>query len=110
MFKKSRRKIVAAIMSVLVVLFLGTLVVIYIASYLDVSKSNYEMLDRHAQMYSLYNQTQDNTLDNTPPDLIKPDQNKKDAFDLNHSPEFELSTFYSVALTKKWGNSSNGYV
>ena len=36
MFKKSRRKIVAAIMSVLVVLFLGTLVVIYIASYLDV--------------------------------------------------------------------------
>ena len=38
--------------------------------------------------------------DNTPPDLIKPDQNKKDAFDLNHSPEFELSTFYSVALTK----------
>ena len=81
MFKKSRRKIVAAIMSVLVVLFLGTLVVIYIASYLDVSKSNYEMLDRHAQMYSLYNQTQDNTLDNTPPDLIKPDQNKKDAFD-----------------------------
>lgn len=100
MFKKSRRKIVAAIMSVLVVLFLGTLVVIYIASYLDVSKSNYEMLDRHAKMYSLYNQTQDNTLDNTPPDLIKPDQNKKDAFDLNHSPEFELSTFYSVALTK----------
>ena len=53
MFKKSRRKIVAAIMSVLVVLFLGTLVVIYIASYLDVSKSNYEMLDRHAQMLSL---------------------------------------------------------
>ncbi len=59
-------------------------------------------------MYSLYNQTQDNTLDNTPPDLIKPDQNKR-RFDLNHSPEFELSTFYSVALTKM-GNSSNGYV
>lgn len=38
MFKKSRRKIVAAIMSVLVTLWVGTLGVIYTSSYFEMSK------------------------------------------------------------------------
>lgn len=45
MFKKSRRKIVAAIMSVLVTLWVGTLGVIYTSSYFEMSKqiSNFEI-------------------------------------------------------------------
>ena len=53
MFRKSRRKIVAAIMSVLILLFLGTLAVIYASSYHEVSKTNREMLERYVELYSL---------------------------------------------------------
>ena len=42
MFKKSKRKIVAAIMSALALLFLGTLAVIYVSSYREVSSRNRE--------------------------------------------------------------------
>ena len=55
MFKKSRRKIVAAIMSILVLLWVGTLGVIYASSYFEMSKQNQEMLQAHAQMYILPN-------------------------------------------------------
>ena len=44
MFKKSRRKIVAAIMSVLVTLWVGTLGVIYTSSNFEMSKQNQEMI------------------------------------------------------------------
>ena len=40
MFEKSRRKIVAAIMAVLALLWIGTLGVIYGASYYEVSTRN----------------------------------------------------------------------
>ena len=40
MFKKSRRKIVAAIMSILVLLWVGTLGVIYASSYFEMTKQN----------------------------------------------------------------------
>ena len=53
MFRDSRRKIVAAIMSVLILLFLGTLAVIYASSYYEVSKTNREMLERYVELYSL---------------------------------------------------------
>ena len=53
MFKRSKNKIVAAIMSVLVCLFLGTLAVIFISSYFEVSRENYKMLEHHAQIYIL---------------------------------------------------------
>ena len=66
MFLKIQTKIVAAIMSVLVVLFSWHFSrdLYYEAIWMFPSQTT-EMLDRHAQMYSLYNQTQDNTLDNT---------------------------------------------
>ena len=38
MFKRSRRKIVAAIMSILILLWVGTLSVIYISSYLEMKQ------------------------------------------------------------------------
>lgn len=53
MFKQSRRKIVAAIMSILVVLWVGTLGIIYASSYFEMKNQNEQMLQTHAQMYVL---------------------------------------------------------
>ena len=53
MFKKSRRKIVAAIMSILVLLWVSTLSVIYASSYFEMSKQNEQMLEAHAEMYTI---------------------------------------------------------
>ncbi len=53
MFKKSRRKIVASIMSVLVLLWVGTLGVIYTSSYFEMKKQNEQMLQTHAEIYML---------------------------------------------------------
>lgn len=92
MFRKSRRKIVAAIMSVLILLFLGTLAVIYASSYHEVSKTNREMLERYVELYSLEAQPGAGGHPDGRPDMGR------------HAPEdtpaFRLSTFYSVALSK----------
>ena len=98
MFKKSRRKIVAAIMSVLVLLWVGTLGVIYASSYFEMKKQNEQMLQSHAQMYNL-----PNAFDQMmPPNVPRPDGNHgfKPGFD-PESPKFQLSTFYSVAVSYK---------
>lgn len=100
MFKRSRRKIVAAIMAVLALLFLGTLIVIYTASYLDVSESNFEMLAHHAELYMLYDQMKDEDLAAIFPEPDKPNPGmQKDNPHMEPFPEFQLSTFYSVALS-----------
>lgn len=96
MFKKSRRKIVAAIMSVLVLLWVGTLGVIYASSYFEMKKQNEEMLQAHAEMYTL--PTEFDEME--PPD--RPFPNKEHGFKPNfdpQSPMFKLSTFYSVAVS-----------
>lgn len=98
MFKKSRRKIVAAIMAVLALLFLGTLGVIYTASYLEVSESNFAMLARHAEMYVLYGKKEGNAAEKIPSEPVKPDM-LKETLDFERLPKFQLSTFYSVALS-----------
>lgn len=98
MFRRSRRKIVAAIMSVLVLLWVGTLGVIYASSYFEMKKQNEQMLHAHAQMYNL-----PNTFDQMmPPNGPRPDGNPdfKPGFD-PESPKFQLSTFYSVAVSYK---------
>ena len=92
MFKKSRRKIVAAIMSILVLLWVGTLGVIYASSYFEMSKQNQEMLQAHAEMYILP-QGFDGMM---PPS--KPRPNGNHGVD-PQSPMFQLSTFYTVALS-----------
>ena len=96
MFKKSRRKIVAAIMSVLVTLWVGTLGVIYTSSYFEMSIQNQEMLHAHTQMYTLSQEFGKNT----PPKKPRPDDDRgfKHDFDLQ-SPKFQLSTFYTVAVS-----------
>lgn len=95
MFKKSRRKIVASIMTVLVLLWVGTLGVIYASSYFEMSKQNQEMLRAHAEMYSLsqYGEA-------VPPEKPQPDDNKGLGRDFDpQSPKFQLSTFYTVAVS-----------
>lgn len=96
MFKKSRRKIVAAIMSILVLLWVGTLGVIYASSYFEMSSQNKQMLMAHAQMYSL-NQSFE---DLAPPNRPRPQENHdfKGGFNPD-SPMFQLSTFYTVAIS-----------
>ena len=98
MFKKSRRKIVAAIMSVLVLLWVGTLGIIYTSSYFEMQKQNEQMLRSYAQMYNL-----PNTFDQMmPPNGPRPEGNPgfKPGFN-PESPKFQLSTFYSVAVSYK---------
>ena len=96
MFRRSRRKIVAAIMSILVLLWAGTLGIIYASSYFEMQKQNEQMLRSYAQMYNLpsaFDQMM-------PPNGSRPDGNPgfKPGFD-PESPKFQLSTFYSVAVS-----------
>lgn len=93
MFRKSKRKIVAAIMSVLMLLFIGTLAIIYTSSYVEVSESNNEMLARYADMFSLDRQPREE------PPLDSVEKVSDDAIDRNADSTFRLSTFYSVALS-----------
>lgn len=93
MFKQSRRKIVAAIMSILVVLWVGTLGIIYASSYFEMKNQNEQMLQAHAQMYAL------------PPHfegMGRPipggNHGFKPGFD-PETPKFQLSTFYTVAIS-----------
>ena len=96
MFKKSRRKIVASIMSVLVLLWVGTLGVIYTSSYFEMKKQNEQMLQAHAEIYML-----PKTFDKmTPHD--KPFFNGEHRFKADfdpQSPRFQLSIFYTVAVS-----------
>jgi signal transduction histidine kinase len=114
MFRKSRRKIVAAIMSILVFLWIGTLCIIYGSSYLEVSNRSRKMLDWHVGLYFLAPPSTDAAKSGKTPDtaalpgktaepgkIPKPNQ----APDLGRppfedSPAFQLSTFYSVAISK----------
>ena len=96
MFKKSRRKIVAAIMSILVLLWVGTLGVIYASSYFEMSKQNQEMLQAHAEMYNLPNSFGEMM----PPNRPAPGGNPNFKPGLNpESPKFQLTTFYTVAVS-----------
>lgn len=90
MFKKSRKKIVAAIMSILTLLWVGTLCVIYISSYFEVTTTNREMLKEHAEQY-MFEKPMGGAFD-----PMKPFPDRGPHFDTN---QFKLSTFYSVAIS-----------
>ena len=91
MFKRSRRKIVAAIMSVLVLLWVGTLGVIYASSYIEMTQRNRQMLMEHTRMYVLPQAKEELTPAKEMPDMQNPG--------FMDTPVFQLSTFYTVALT-----------
>lgn len=98
MFKKTQRKIVATIMSVLACLFLGTLAVIYASSYFEVANTNFDMLERHAEMYVLTDHVQHDRIDDLPPGWMEPLPGKDHGGKPFNTPAFQLSTFYSVAV------------
>lgn len=85
MFKKSRRKIVVGIMTVLVVLWGSTLGVVLGSSYIEMSKRTNSMMKVYAERY----------------ELGEDGQNKQESAPefVDESPIFHLSTFYSVAIS-----------
>ena len=95
MFKRSRRRIVSAIMSVLVLLWVGTLGVIYTSSYLEMKQQNTQMLQAHAEMYSLPQSLNGSMYPSRP----FPGGNPGFRPNFSDSPSFRLSTFYTVALS-----------
>lgn len=105
MFKRTRRKIVAAIMTVLVLLWTGTMGVIYTSSYHETRKQNVQMMQTHAEKYVLYQSSKDEK----PPDKErndKPDNKPEDGKERKEKPEagpesprFQLSSFYTVAVS-----------
>lgn len=101
MFKKSRQKIVAAIMSILVCLFLGTLAVIYISSYVEVSDRNFQMLAQHAEMYLLTDHMEGDGFKDFPHGGIEPMPGGDPGKRFDEDPFFRLTTFYSVAVSNE---------
>lgn len=95
MFEKSRKKIVFSIMSILVALWVGTLGVIYASSYLEMTKQNEQMLKAHSEMYQLSQSETDFMVS------LRPFPNDEPEFKhrFEDSPMFNLSTFYTVALS-----------
>lgn len=83
-------------MSILVVLWVGTLGVICVSSYFKMTRQNEQMLQVHAEMY-LLPQSFENMI---PPAKPMPDDNKNISPDFDQqSPMFQLSTFYTVAVS-----------
>lgn len=105
MFRKSKRRIIVSIMAVLAFLYIGTLAMIYGSSYFEVSKSNYEMLERYTRIYSLEQQpgedipykhenfTEKNS-SGTDSSMDRPGN-----LHFEDALSFQLSTFYSVAIS-----------
>ena len=89
MFKKSRRKIVAAIMSILTLLWVGTLAVIYISSYHEITSTNLELLEEQSRQYVL----------NKPFDGVNPMRPFPNRGPHWNTDRFKLATFYSVAFS-----------
>lgn len=86
MFKKTRKKIVVAIMSILVLLWVGTLGLIYTSSYFDMVRHNKEILKDKTEKYEL-----SQSLEKEEPQI----ESESD----QGPPEFLLSTFYMVAVS-----------
>lgn len=100
MFKRSRKKIILAIMGSLILLFAITLSVILLASYREIRQENMAMLKRHVELYYLDSETGGPAV---PPDA-PPDKPDAPGLEppgrppLDQKPDYQLSTFYSVAF------------
>ena len=99
MFKKAKRKIVITILSILCSVLIGTLGMIYLASFVSVTASNYETLENHIEMFS-----QDRA--NEPENGIgKKDKDNNERMDgEGRGPKkmernLKIGTFYTVKLT-----------
>lgn len=89
-------------MSILLLLFLGTLAVIYGSSYFEVSSRNYAMLERYAEMYPQHDFSE-GAFDGKFPNTIDPavgDKKKPNDLRFEDTHAFRLAAFYSVAISK----------
>lgn len=100
MYKRSRKKIILAIMGSLILLFAITLSVIMLASYREIRQENMAMLKRHVELYYLDNETGDFAVPpDAPPDMPDaPGLEPPGRPPLDQKPDYQLSTFYSVAF------------
>lgn len=89
MFRKSRWKIILSILFMLALLLVGTLCVIYIASYADLTNENQMLLEQYVNEYSLSDEENEGPME---PALTEGAPSPP--------PRAELSTFYSVAISK----------
>ena len=96
MYKKSRKKIVASIMSILVLLWAGTLGMIYASSYFEMSRQNERMLEAHSDMYTLPDEEADMPPERPEPGDSAPGDGEPGFTD---SPRFMMANFYTVALS-----------
>lgn len=92
MFKKSKRKIVASIMLILVLLLAGTFCTIYLASYRDMTEENRDLLHRYAESY-VYPKIEKGNGSN-----IQGERDERGG-SRGKRPMLELSTFYSVVFS-----------
>jgi len=102
MFDRSRNRIVLSIMGSVILLFAVTMAVIVFASYREVRQRNTDMLERYAETYSR-EQPGDWEMPDPPPDegWQEPPGDPPGLRDrLDERPDFQLSTFYSVAVSK----------
>ncbi len=90
MFSKSRKKIILSIMGSLMLLFAVTLSVILFASFLEIRQKNQDTLARYVELYSFKKSPDSQEAPEPSPMRGVP------PFDIR--PDFQLSTFYSVAL------------
>lgn len=104
MFNRSRKKIILSIMVSLILLFAITLSVIMFASYREIRQQNLEMLERYVELYSLEQQPGGQSgpaMEPKPGGKNDPGQGPKPGEPpLDQRPDYQLSTFYSVALAE----------
>ena len=91
MFKKSKQKIIVAIMAAMMAALAGTLVVIYAASYTEVYQKNLDMLELYIKEY--FTGSGANIKPPSRPSLPEP-RIPRDA-------ALQLSTFYSVVFSEE---------
>ena len=99
MFKKAKRKIVLSILAILCAVLVGTLGMIYLASFLSVTLNNFEILEKRTEM--LTNNTpieQKGIMGDKKPDdfgIMGEDMHGPDKMERN----LQIGTFYAVKFS-----------
>ncbi len=96
MFRRSRRKIILSIVGSLILLFAVTLAVILLASFGEIRHKNVEMLERYVAEYSLDEVMSKQTKADLP---VEKTMGRREPPPSNERSDYQLSTFYSVALS-----------
>ena len=107
MFRKTRRKIVFAVVFSLLMLMTVTLTTIYLSNRIALDRESAEMLSMYAERYSPEGrpfpqeggQRPEGAPENRPGEIGAPPDGRDDGHGRNE-PAFRLSTFYSVAYSK----------